>query len=456
MQGSIRTAVFLLVLSAILAGGLFLMGVFDSGVDAPPSSETASGRGGTTTTAGGSVAAGGQTQVPIQTSGFSADGDAAAARVEDRSTGLKVHGEVRSPDGALLSGAVVALIRDVSQIRQRMQEGDEVARVTTKKAGTFAFHDLEPGQVYILRAAHADYTTERVHPIDSTDPATMHQVVRLGDGVSVFGDVKDDAGAAIAGARIEVFDIAVSSVSSTPPPERWAESGADGAFDVPHLSPGVKRVFVHKEGYATDGTSSVRVGGDADPVVLSYTLSRGAVIAGQVVDQGSGEPVAGARIVARPLSLLPNTVARPNPPVRAPDEGQVGEIGESTATTQPRFPQAVAGSIQEKAFLIRNAVSGEDGRFEITGLMRARYTLRVFAPGFNRTRGRTVDSGTTELRIGLVPSPRMIGRVVGGDGGGAEPQGNEGGLPFDAMAAGNNSHISHLSSPERRNMRDEG
>ncbi|MAB88274.1 MAG: hypothetical protein CMJ90_02300 [Planctomycetes bacterium] len=414
MQGHSRNSALLLivVLALMVAGGLSLLGVFDpdvggAGDEGQP--QTGAPEAGVEAQRG--VASGD----PIKTQRYSDETEAQSARVEGRATGIHLQGEVRSPDDVLLANATARLIRDVSQIRGRFQEGAVVAEITTKRSGRFVFNDLGPGEVYILRVSHGDFTTERVHPIDTSIPGTLHQVVRLATGLEIMGIVKDESDAPIAEARVEVFAIGIGTINIQPEPERAVQTGPDGRFRVPHLRVGVKKVLVHKEGFASNGQSAVDLRHREEPTELTFTLSRGRVITGIVTDRQSGAPIAGAQITARPFSYLPRQVVRPASGQGSPDSGAtVGEsrIGESAARTVPRMAHPGRPAIATKSFLVANDTTDVEGRFELLGVIEARYTLRVFARGFDRTHGRTVDAGARDVEVQLTPSPRILGRVV--------------------------------------------
>ncbi|NRA96843.1 MAG: carboxypeptidase regulatory-like domain-containing protein [Planctomycetes bacterium] len=413
MQGNSRNAALSLIVALVVAGGVWLLGGFDSdGADGTGGTKKITGEGYPTEVVAQADSNDGN---PIKTQRFSAENGTESARVETRVTGIRLRGEVRSADNELLPDATARLIRDVSQIRGRFQEGVVVAQTKTKKNGRFAFEDLGPGEVYILRVGHVDFTTERVHPIDSSIPATLRQVVRLGNGVAIKGVVKDESGAPIDEARVEIFDVGIGTINIQPEPEKAVETGPDGRFEGLHLRAGVKKVLVHKAGYASDGKSAVDLRQQGVATELTFTLSRGRVITGIVTDRQSGEPVAGAQVTARPLSYLRRQVTRPRPVQGTPDvAGRVGEarIGESAAPRVPRAVQPARPAIVSKSFLVANAITDEEGRFELLGVLEARYTLRVFARGFNRTHGRTVDAGSLDVEVQLTRSPSILGRVV--------------------------------------------
>jgi len=411
MQGNIRIAL-LLVLVVAVGAGLYLVAILDGDDDVATGSDTTSSAGGTPV----HVESGTKPELggAARTSRFTGAGESASARLSGSATGIRLDGEVRSASGAALADARVQLILDVGQMRGRFQEGSQVAEAVTPRGGRFMFSDLSPSEIYVLRVSHGSHTTERVHPIDPAIPSTLHQIVTLGEGVAIFGQVNDESGGPIEGALIEAFEVGVASINPAPEPERATRSGADGRFRMPHLSLGVKKVLVSKEGYATDGKSAVDLRQNAgQDTSLEFTLRRGFGIAGVVRERDSGQPIAGAQISARPLGYLPSQVRSPTdvPAGRDMDQPDHASIGASRAALQPRTPSR-HGSIATKQFLLASTVTDDSGRFFLGGLLEAQYTLQTTARGFNRNHGIRASAGQDDVVIELSPSPRIRGRVV--------------------------------------------
>lgn len=420
MQGNVRVALLLVIVAAIGAG-LYLAGMFDDGAD--DTSETTSMASRTVDDEtepreSRPAAAPGK----VSTKRFTGQGEASTARVRDGApSGIRLTGEVRGPDGDSLADARVRLIRDVGQVRGRFQEGMTVADTTTTKGGRFAFSDLVPGDVYVLKVTHPTHTTERVHPIDPSIPSTLTQTVTLGKGVAVAGVVRDASGGVLEGARIDVLEIGVATLDPNPEPERYGFTEADGTFRIDNLTSGVKKILVSKDGYATDGRGAIdlRKSSDDEGERLEFTLTRGFGIAGVVTDRDSGEPVAGATVSARPIGYLASHVRAPtvNPGVRDIDDtGGIGQIGTAEAKMKPRTPSR-HGNIASKSFLMAHAVTDQNGRFWLNGLLEAQYTLQTSARGFNRNHGVRAPAGREDVQIALIPSPRIHGRVVDADTG---------------------------------------
>jgi protocatechuate 3,4-dioxygenase beta subunit len=312
-------------------------------------------------------------------------------------SGIEVSGKVENPEGLPLAGARVRIIQDTGRVPGRPHEGRVLAETQTPPDGRFRFRPLTPGDRYVLRVTHPEYTLARRFPIDPADPESLEQVIRLEAGLSIEGRVQGPGGHPIAGARVEVFDLSISSSRRDASPERAVVSDASGRYRTPHLVEGIKRVVVHCDGYGSDGRNALSLEKRID---LDFQLEPGQTLSGIVKDLRSGDPVSGAQVVARPVSRVGAGVIPQALP--GPDRDGLVEDMEPPSTVEP---------IGEKAFLVMTATTDARGRFELRGLMDASYSLQATAPGYMPGHGLQGIPGR-EAAIALAPSPRATGRVV--------------------------------------------
>jgi len=345
----------------------------------------------------------------IETSRFSAARDQASVRqrLDGESTGIVAEGVVLDPNGAPLADAQVALIHDVSQVKTRPQDGELLLELTTTEDGRFAFENLEMLEAYIIRASHQEYTTVRVHPIEPRVPSSLSQRIQLEVGVSLKGNVVDSSRSPVAGAEVSVYDLNVSSLDPRAQPERHSLSNPDGTYTVSNLKPGLKRILVRKAGYSTEGRNGYNLADGETSGDVNFILGEGTMISGVVLDRRSGQPVPGALVNARVVTLIgaqntppPDADTKPDGP---PDRTQ-GEFNNR------RPLNSRVGS--SRAFHVETQATDEEGRFRLNGLLRGRYILSANAKGYETNNGKPVKSGDENVEVKLLPSPRINGTVV--------------------------------------------
>lgn len=190
-------------------------------------------------------------------------------------------------------------------------------------------------------------------------------VLRVVAGASLVGRVTDTQGT-------PVTSFSVLASHEVGPLEVDREDArhfvdADGRYEVKGLEPGPTRVVVAALGYAPSEAKRVTLAPGA-PQSLDVSLSAGAKVTGQVVDRDTKSPLAGARV-----SL----------------EGQ----GDSTLAVSP------------------SSRTGDDGRFELSGLPPGRRSLFCAAANHH---ARLVS---VELRDGDTAGPLMVDLGAVPDGG---------------------------------------
>lgn len=138
----------------------------------------------------------------------------------------------------------------------------------------------------------------------------------------------------------------------------------DGRYEIHHVPRhGVVRISAIAPGFARAQRDDVELQGEA-PIVVDFALSPGLGIRGRVVD-GQGLGIAMARLEAQPIEMA----------------------GDALVGTSDAY-----------------------GQFEVLGLVKGRYRLRVLATGYETEQLPGVDAGAENLRIAL--TPRTVARVL--------------------------------------------
>ena len=192
----------------------------------------------------------------------------------------------------------------------------------------------------------------------------------LGPAANLTGQVVDEAGKPIEGAKVETLtNPADYRMARTEEKRSW--TGPDGRFTLRQVPAGrVHTVMASKEGFAPTN----RIADSTAPVRL--TLRHGTVAAGRVVDE-QGRPVEGAELILHPADQDP----APRPPLRF------------------------------------RAVSDAQGGFRMANVSAGRFDLRVTRPGSAETdvRGIVIPEGEARADLGeitLLPGAAIEGIVV--------------------------------------------
>lgn len=301
-------------------------------------------------------------------------------------------GYVVDDEGRAVAGARVRAEEHAAETTRYGMRRDGLAlRATSKANGAFRI-DVLPRRTYAVKAVYEGYAPASV-VAGKLAPAAAKSDLRvvLSRGQSAAGRILEkDTAEPVAGASLRLVLASRAAVPAWARNDDEDEEGAefaavseaDGRYRFEHLPPGSYELAVEAEGYAPQRLHGLTVDAAQTAAFGTVSLERGALVEGVVVD-GDDRPVAGAIVLVHPPSAAG---ARGDAAVRLAARGE--------------------GS--------RQAVSGSDGRFLVTGLTPgATADVTVRREGYAAQTLARIDVPPWEpLRIVLEPSARVSGRVV--------------------------------------------
>lgn len=172
-----------------------------------------------------------------------------------------VRGVVRNPAGRPQAGATVKVIYSTGplapgEIRTTYQW--ETGDAYTDARGSFALA-VHPDQDFVIEASHPDFlgavsATSRAKAGDKDLPVTLS----LASGITVAGEVRDEHGNAVRGARVHLFEAgarrrnpAFTSHEMLRQELLSATTGADGSFRLDQVKPTKKMMVIVHPGHKT-------------------------------------------------------------------------------------------------------------------------------------------------------------------------------------------------------------
>ena len=162
--------------------------------------------------------------------------------------------------------------------------------------GRFNLGDLDPGD-YIVEARADGLADTRSEPFTvgrGPDPSAQLRII-MSAGGTLAGTVLDPTGSPVGGASVVInpnnyVDSNISKIFNMIAPtderERSTASKEDGTFVFEHVTPGVYQVRADHPDFAAYSVNDVQINDDSAHAnaALKLTLPKGAVIAGQAVD----------------------------------------------------------------------------------------------------------------------------------------------------------------------------
>lgn len=302
---------------------------------------------------------------------------------------VEVAGSVRGPENLPISGAAVVAVSQASLGPRAFDASDPTSgRAASREDGSFRLGGLRPGATYELRASAPGFLPQALQvlaPAVGTRAPTVRFTV--GFAPALQGVVRDERGAAVAGARV----LARPGLRPGRKEEKWEEetgeakgagvsalSDAQGRFELARSPAAEVDLLIAKPGFAPALRRGLEIPPGRRPQGLGiFVLHAGAALKGVVVG-AKGAPVRDAEIFR--LRRLP------------PPEF----LDESLSKAKP------------------SCRSGPDGRFEIPDLPSAELQqLAVRAAGFLTAPVRNAQPGSARpIRVELKPAVTLEGRVL--------------------------------------------
>jgi len=270
------------------------------------------------------------------------------------SLGASVEGRLLPPPGAKaeeLAGTRVSLGRQVSSLTPAAFRERELARrgAHCNLQGEFEIRGLPAGPDYVLAPDPANYASPEIETFALAPGEVRRIEVKLLVGARVTGRVLDAAGKPVPEAEVRVMAVGGGDGGgllgvSGQQVDREAETDAQGAFELGGLPPGRLRLLPQRDGYLDSIGKAIEVANGQTLGGIDLVLDRGNTIRGHV-RFADGTPAPNARVEA--------------------------ELD----------PAAMTGAGAMNAWRGRegDARTDTDGAFEITGLGKGPFTVRVQA-----------------------------------------------------------------------------
>jgi protocatechuate 3,4-dioxygenase beta subunit len=368
--------------------------------------------------------------------------------------GVTLEGVVVDPQDRPIEGAWVSIMTAT------MRRGGSEEGVESGADGRFSVTGLRPG-TFMLSASREGYVRNRMTGVKVPSEEPVRVV--LEPGVKLSGRVVDEAGRAVAEARVMVFEEGRGPGRMMPGRLTGsASSDAEGHFTVENQKPGQMTVKAQARGFIT-AESSVEVPPGRDVEGVRLVMRTGATIVGRITGP-DGSPLAGAEVQVvdtskadtfdfmGPMSAVsdgegnyrlegitegPRSVAATHDGYeRAVKDLQV-RAGENRLDLRLGRGQEVGGRVVDRngqpvadarvtlftadpfefTSAGRDVASGADGSFVFTGVRSGSYNLRAtkegYGPGELAGEVRVANAPVHGLEIRLGSSATLRGKVVG-------------------------------------------
>lgn len=209
--------------------------------------------------------------------------------------GYQVAGRVVRSDGGPLDGLRVSAMPEPDGMQGFTEMGVVKVFADVRPDGSFVLDGMRSGEWLVSVSLENGVTAIQD---DVELPGTDFVELEAGGEATLVGRITDAEGEGVGGARVYVFSDADGG-----PGVGEGVSDGDGHYRVVGLSPGpVQGLIVEADGFATyPGDASAMFGGPGVMLTAGETthdvqLSRGGVIRGVVLEQGTETPVAGVTV----------------------------------------------------------------------------------------------------------------------------------------------------------------
>jgi protocatechuate 3,4-dioxygenase beta subunit len=218
--------------------------------------------------------------------------------------GARLQGRVIDRAGKPVTGAEIHVVESVDHLEQENTWIEREAPDAIAGAdGSFLLEDLPQATPLHLLVRASGHLPAGVRGVRL--PAATPLLIRLEPAAALRGQVVDEKGAPVAGARVVLTWQPTAPENperqTGVPIERSDIAGRDGRFEIRDAPAGRVRLAVSAQGYvAVEGFEAAVPW--LDPTrELTLTLEKGAVLTGRIAT-AEGKPVAGARVTAEGAS----------------------------------------------------------------------------------------------------------------------------------------------------------
>ncbi|MFV1959939.1 MAG: carboxypeptidase regulatory-like domain-containing protein, partial [Planctomycetota bacterium] len=268
--------------------------------------------------------------------------------------GAALEGTVRDPEGSTVAGARIEV---TARGGRRMQARVQDLAAVSGAGGAWRILGVPPRVDLVVVVQHDAWARGHSPAFNLKPGETRRLDLVLGRGARLAGRVLDEAGDAVAGARVRwgaVGDEDARRYRDAFPADqllgpRVVRSSDGGAFLIERLEPGRMLLKVEHAGFADWYRKDLVVPAEGDLPDVRVVLHGAGTIEGRVTEARTGRPVAGAWIYAR--------------------EEKVEGGGPEGAPAEP--PAADPGRVRA----LSSAQTGPDGRYVLDRLPDGRYEV---------------------------------------------------------------------------------
>ena len=230
------------------------------------------------------------------------------------------------------------------RVRRERREGEAPAPAesTADANGVYEVR-IDPDTFDAIVCSAPGYTRQR-NPLDTAGHVEIRMDFQLVRGGTVSGHVTDKStgapvegiGIELAGAQENIFERMRGRQND---PGRGARSQQDGSYVLDGVPAGSYRAILSMRGtgylYKPEDAVPIEIAAGKTYDNIDFTVERGAEITGRVSNAQSGDPIAGASVVAMPAQMIQRTMRRMGSGVTmdlGPNDTRTDEQGEFKLT----------------------------------------------------------------------------------------------------------------------------
>jgi protocatechuate 3,4-dioxygenase beta subunit len=310
-------------------------------------------------------------EAPVEAAPEDLEDEEAAGPATARVVGVVLNDKDQPVDGATVRISTDAMMGEslaMDWFANKESTGKFLSTQTDAK-GQYVFRGVEPARSYYVMAAHSDYASAQEDGlrVGKTGEVRAPDLV-MRSGSVLKGYVSDSDGSPIADAVLDLDSAYMMSFEMKSPDRLTVKTDGQGYYEFRNVSPGPRILSAWAEGRERQIDHNCPFTGQpGETVEKNIVLGIGHPIAGRVFGPNS-EGVKEANVIA--IAYGSNTSSR-------------GE-----------------------------ALTDEDGNFQIEGLAQGSYMLMIQAKGYRQRQQHRVQIGDLNLQIEMIRQGTLIGRVV--------------------------------------------